>query len=82
MTTPARPLFDNGPLVSAIGMGTWATGGPSSAGDQPLGWGSNWDRDEAAVVLRSAFDAGITLFDTADAYGSGTAERFRSTGPR
>lgn len=75
MTTSARPLFDNGPLVSAIGMGTWATGGPSSAGDQPLGWGSNWDRDEAAAVLRSAFDAGITLFDTADAYGSGTAER-------
>ena len=49
--------------------------GPSWAGEQPLGWGSHWDRDEAADVVRSAFDAGITLFDTADAYGAGTAER-------
>lgn len=56
-------------------MGTWATGGPSSAGDQPLGWGSSWTRDGAAAVLRAAFDAGITVFDTADAYGAGMSER-------
>jgi aryl-alcohol dehydrogenase-like predicted oxidoreductase len=56
-------------------MGTWATGGPSSFGDQPLGWGSAWTRDGAAAALRAAFDAGITVFDTADAYGAGTAER-------
>lgn len=56
-------------------MGTWATGGPSSAGNQPLGWGSSWTRDAAAAVLRTAFDAGITVFDTADAYGAGTSER-------
>lgn len=62
-------------MVSAIGMGTWATGGPSSMGDQPLGWGANWGPTEAISVLRAAFDAGITVFDTADAYGAGTAER-------
>ena len=73
--TSQRLLSTNGPSVSAIGMGTWATGGPSSVGDQPLGWGSSWTRDGAATVLRVAFDAGITVFDTADAYGAGTAER-------
>jgi aryl-alcohol dehydrogenase-like predicted oxidoreductase len=70
-----RLLSTNGQRVSAVGMGTWATGGPSSAGDQPLGWGSSWTRDGAADVLRAAFDAGITVFDTSDAYGAGTAER-------
>jgi aryl-alcohol dehydrogenase-like predicted oxidoreductase len=70
-----RLLNKNGQSVSAVGMGTWATGGPSSSGDQPLGWGSSWTRDGAADVLRAAFDAGITVFDTADAYGAGTAER-------
>jgi aryl-alcohol dehydrogenase-like predicted oxidoreductase len=70
-----RLLNTNGRSVSAVGMGTWATGGPSSSGDQPLGWGSSWSRDGAADVLRAAFDAGITVFDTSDAYGAGTAER-------
>ena len=73
--TAKRPLYTNGPSVSAIGMGTWATGGPCSAGEQPLGWGSSWTRAGAAAVLRAAFDAGINVFDTADAYGAGTAER-------
>jgi aryl-alcohol dehydrogenase-like predicted oxidoreductase len=75
VTTPRRRLHLSGPMVSAIGMGTWATGGPSSAGPQPLGWGTRWDRSEARAVLRASFDAGITVFDTADAYGTGTAER-------
>lgn len=70
-----RSLWPDGPRVSALGLGTWALGGPSSAGDQPLGWGSRWDADEARRVVRAASDAGITLFDTADAYGAGTAER-------
>lgn len=75
MNTPTRLLTPGGPEVSAIGMGTWALGGPTSAGSQPVGWGRDWDRVEAARVLRAAFDAGITVFDTADAYGAGTAER-------
>lgn len=44
-------------------------------GGRPVGWGRDWDRAEAAGVLRAAFDAGISVFDTADAYGAGTAER-------
>ena len=67
--TAERPLYTNGPSVSAIGMGTWATGGPCSFGEQPLGWGIVVDPRGAAAVLRAAFNAGITVFDTADAYG-------------
>lgn len=74
-----RQLWHEGPTVSTIGLGTWALGGPSSAGDQPLGWGNNYDPDEAAATVAAAFDAGITLFDTADAYGAGTAERLLGT---
>ncbi len=75
MNTTTRLLTPGGPQVSAIGMGTWALGGPTSAGSRPVGWGRDWDRAEAAGVLRAAFDAGIGVFDTADAYGAGTAER-------
>ena len=75
MRTAPRLLTVNGKKVSAIGLGTWAIGGPSSAGTQPLGWGRGWDRAEALAIVRAGFDAGVTVFDTADAYGAGTAER-------
>ncbi|MFI6929797.1 aldo/keto reductase [Streptomyces sp. NPDC050287] len=75
MTNQQRTLVAGGPEVSALGLGTWALGGPSAAGAQPLGWGARFDRAEAADVFRAAFDSGITLYDTADAYGTGTAER-------
>lgn len=75
MNTGQRHLTPNGTTVSAVGLGTWAIGGPSSAGSQPLGWGSGWDRDEAVRVVRAGFDAGITVFDTSDAYGTGSAQR-------
>ncbi|MDX2542806.1 aldo/keto reductase [Streptomyces sp. WI04-05B] len=75
MNDQRRTLVADGPEVSALGLGTWALGGPSAAGDQPLGWGERFDRAEAADVFRAAYDSGITLYDTADAYGTGTAER-------
>lgn len=79
-TATPRPLWTDGPTVSAIGLGTWAIGGPSSAGDQPLGWGARYEPDEAIAVIQAAFHAGITLFDTSDAYGTGTAERLLGQG--
>ena len=69
-----RPLARTGIQVSPLGLGTWVLGGPFATGDTPLGWGAT-DDDEARRVLRAALDAGITLFDTADAYGAGHAER-------
>lgn len=69
-----RPLGTTGIDVSGLGLGTWALGGPFARGDQPLGWGET-DDHESMRVLHAALDAGITLFDTADAYGTGHAER-------
>src|SRR2546429_9580907 len=50
--------------VSAIAFGTWAFGGE---------WGA-FDAVEAKGAIHGALDAGITLFDTAQAYGFGESE--------
>jgi len=51
--------------VSRIAFGTWAFGGE---------WGS-FDEGEARDAIHHALDLGITLFDTAQAYGFGLSER-------
>jgi aryl-alcohol dehydrogenase-like predicted oxidoreductase len=51
--------------VSAIAFGTWAFGGD---------WGT-FDAGEAKGAIHRALDLGITLFDTAQAYGFGVSER-------
>jgi aryl-alcohol dehydrogenase-like predicted oxidoreductase len=69
-----RVLGRSGIEVSALGMGTWAIGGAMASGGQPLGWG-NSDDAESTAAIRRAVDLGVTLFDTADVYGAGHAER-------
>jgi aryl-alcohol dehydrogenase-like predicted oxidoreductase len=51
--------------VSEIGFGAWALGGQ---------WGTQDDAD-SKLALRTAIEAGITLIDTAEGYGSGRSER-------
>jgi len=51
--------------VSRIGLGTWAIGGWM--------WGGT-DEIEAMRTIRSAVDRGVTLIDTAPAYGFGKSE--------
>lgn len=34
-----RSLGDGGPVVSALGMGCWAIGGPHARQGSPVGWG-------------------------------------------
>ena len=58
-------LGDRGPRVSRIAFGNWSAGGD---------WGTV-DRDAAIAATREALDVGITLFDTARAYGFGAAEQ-------
>jgi aryl-alcohol dehydrogenase-like predicted oxidoreductase len=58
-------LGDRGPRVSRIAFGNWSAGGD---------WG-RVDRDAAIAATREALDLGITLFDTAHAYGFGAAEQ-------
>ena len=57
-----------------MGMGCWAIGGPLYADKTPLGWGET-DDAESLRALETAFDMGVTLFDTADVYGAGHSER-------
>lgn len=60
--------------MGALGVGTWQIGGPLLAGETRLGWGEV-DDAESVRALRRAADLGVTLFDTADSYGAGHAER-------
>ncbi|MEX0366670.1 MAG: aldo/keto reductase [Ruegeria sp.] len=60
--------------ISPLGMGCWPIGGPMFTGDQPLGY-ANSDDAESVRTIHAALDGGITLFDTAAAYGAGHAER-------
>lgn len=68
MTT--KQLGPNGPLVSAVGIGTW------SWGDRIFwGYGDQYGEAEVADAFHAAIQAGITLFDTAEIYGWGESER-------
>jgi aryl-alcohol dehydrogenase-like predicted oxidoreductase len=58
-----RPLGDSGIHVSAIALGSWLT------------YAGGVGRAQTEACTRAAFDAGITLFDTANVYGRGAAER-------
>src|SRR4029079_11162476 len=60
-------------LVSEIGFGAWAIGGGAMIGNTSIGWG---DADDAVSkqAIRTALNAGINFFDTADIYGLGHSE--------
>jgi aryl-alcohol dehydrogenase-like predicted oxidoreductase len=63
-----------GVQVSALGLGCWAIGGPFTTNGRPAGWGEV-DDEESIRAIRRALELGVTLFDTADAYGCGHSER-------
>ena len=58
-------LGKSGLRVSRIALGTWQLGGD---------WGAT-DESAAIAAIRRAVDSGITMFDTAQAYGFGESER-------
>ncbi len=60
-------------LVSEVGFGAWAIGGPSMAGTIPIGWGPV-DDTVSIKALEKAADLGINFYDTADIYGFGHSE--------
>jgi aryl-alcohol dehydrogenase-like predicted oxidoreductase len=59
-----RTFGRTGRAVGEVGMGCWQIGG---------NWGEVSD-ETALATLRAALEAGTTLFDTADVYGSGRSE--------
>lgn len=59
--------------VPAISLGTWGHGGPNVNQGVNVGW-TGHDDNLAKEALVAAHRAGITHWDTADAYGGGHAE--------
>jgi len=55
-----RSLGKNGLEVSALGFGCMGIS---------FGYGQPTSRDEGVAIVRAAVDAGVTFFDTAEAYG-------------
>ncbi|HEY3543601.1 MAG TPA: aldo/keto reductase [Gaiellaceae bacterium] len=68
-----RVLGRTGVRVSRVILGCGNFGGIGSA---PEFFGQGESRDEAFAILDAAWDAGITTFDTADAYGGGRSETY------
>ncbi len=54
-----------GITVSEVGFGNWTV---------TTGWWGEYSEDEAAALHHAAFDAGITFFDTSNAYREGYGE--------
>jgi aryl-alcohol dehydrogenase-like predicted oxidoreductase len=73
-TTETRSLGAGGRQLSAVGVGTWALGGPFTFDGRYAGWGEV-DDAESIRALHTAIDAGVTLIDTAPTYGTGHSER-------
>jgi len=55
--------------ISKIGLGTW------QFGSREWGYGEPYAKREAYAIVRRALKLGVTLFDTAEIYGSGRSER-------
>lgn len=60
-----RPLGQSGIQASVVGLGTWGMGGWM--------WGGT-DEQAAISAIQASINAGITLIDTAPAYGLGLSE--------
>jgi aryl-alcohol dehydrogenase-like predicted oxidoreductase len=60
-------------LVSGLGLGCWAIGGPLWLEGIQDGWGQV-DDEESVRAIRRAIDLGVRFFDTADVYGAGHSE--------
>jgi aryl-alcohol dehydrogenase-like predicted oxidoreductase len=66
--TKPMPTRDFGPLsqaVSQMGLGTWQFGNQ---------WGDKVGDEHALSIMRTAYEQGVTFFDTADIYGLGRSE--------
>jgi aryl-alcohol dehydrogenase-like predicted oxidoreductase len=55
--------------VSQVGLGTW------QFGSREWGYGNAYATGTARDIVRRAVELGVTLFDTAEAYGFGKSER-------
>ncbi len=63
-----RKLGNSDLNLTAVGLGTWAIGGPWQ-----FGWGPQ-DDNEAVTAILKAIDLGVNWIDTAPIYGCGHSE--------
>ena len=61
-----RTLGKTGMKISEVSFGAWAIGGTD--------WGET-DDEVSLKALRTAYDAGVNFYDTADVYGMGRSEK-------
>src|SRR5882672_10111215 len=66
-------LGSTGVKISRLGLGCGNFGGVGSA---PAFYGMGETEAQAAELLDRAWEAGINLLDTADAYGGGRSEQY------
>ena len=63
--TMKREIGSSGICASAVGLGTWAIGGWM--------WGGT-EEAQSVAAIQASIDEGVSLIDTAPAYGKGLAE--------
>jgi aryl-alcohol dehydrogenase-like predicted oxidoreductase len=73
MSVPTIELGRTGVAVTRLILGCGNFGG---VGSSPAFFGQGTPKQEAFRLMDTAWDAGITTFDTADAYGGGRSETF------
>lgn len=56
--------------VEPLGVGAWAWGT-----SRLWGYGKEYDRQDVGDAFRASMEDGVTLFDTAEIYGSGASEK-------
>jgi aryl-alcohol dehydrogenase-like predicted oxidoreductase len=64
-----RYVEADGLRVSVLGLGTW------QFGSREWGYGEAYASEVAPALVRRALELGITMLDTAEAYGPGRSER-------
>src|SRR5580704_1788042 len=73
MATDRIMLEGSDVLVPPLGVGTWAWGDKGTWGMG--GYDSSYGEETIREAWQACVDAGVVLFDTAEAYGRGESER-------
>lgn len=63
-----RYLDLDGRRLSVVGLGCW------QFGERLWGYGSEYSQADSLAVIQRALELGVTVFDTAELYGSGRSE--------